>query len=181
MLGENSGNIAMQMADEHVMQEGFVIDNDNKAEWAIRKIAEERAEAQRYINVCNTMINEYQAKIQEAEEQLERNTGYLQSLLAQYFETVETKRTKTQETYKLPSGTLKKKYPQPQLKRDDTKLVEWLKNTGKTDYIKVKESADWANLKKIAQVKGNVVVDENGEIVEGIEVVERPPTFEVEV
>jgi hypothetical protein len=175
-------NVALSMADEHVEQEGFTIDNDNKAEWAIRKIDEERAEAQRYINVCNTMINEYRLKIQEAEEQLERDTGYLQSLLAQYFETVETKRTKTQETYKLPSGTLKKKYPQPQFKRDDEKLVKWLKDRQMNEYIKVKEYPDWSNLKKALKLtKDNVLVDENGEIVDGVLVVERPPVFEVEV
>jgi hypothetical protein len=49
------------------------------------------------------------------------------------------------------------------------------------DYIKVKETADWANLKKAIQVVGDKVVDENGEIVDGVLAVERPPTFEVEV
>ena len=50
-----------------------------------------------------------------------------------------------------------------------------------SEYIKVKESPDWANLKKTIQVVDNKVVDENGEVVEGITVVDRPPTFEVEV
>jgi len=83
--------------------------------------------------------------------------------------------------YKLPSGTLRRKYPKSEFKRDDDALVKWLKERNMKDYIKVKETADWANLKKSINVIGNKAVDENGELVEGITVVDRPPVFEVEV
>ncbi|AEE95312.1 host-nuclease inhibitor Gam family protein [Mahella australiensis] len=173
-------NIALEIIDEHV-EEGFVIDDDAKAEWALRKIAEERAETQRYINVCQTMINEYQAKIQKAQGELNNSTSYLKSLLAQYFETVPKQKTKTQETYKLPSGALKKKYLAPEFVRDDEKLLAWLKERNMASYIKVKESPDWAGLKKNVHVSGECVADENGEIIDGVKAVERPPVFEVEV
>jgi len=49
------------------------------------------------------------------------------------------------------------------------------------EYIKFKEIPDWAGLKKNVHVAGEHVVDENGEIIDGIKAVERPPVFEVEV
>lgn len=182
-------NLALKMIDEAIANlefeqpgcEGFRIDNDQKAEWALAKIREEQAEAMRIMNVCKSMILHYEQQMKKAEEDLEKKTAYLRSQLEQYFDSVEKRRTKTQEVYKLPSGTLRRKYPGPQFKRDDDALVKWLKERNMKDYIKVKETADWANLKKAIQVVGDKVVDENGEVVEGITVVDRPPVFEVEV
>lgn len=173
-------NVALQVVDETVEHEGFCVNNDEKAEWALKKIIEETAETQRYINVCQTMINEYQLKIQMAEAQLESKTAFFRSQLNQYFEIVPHSKTKTQETYKLPSGTLKKKFPQPEFVRDDEKLVKWLKEHGCTELVKTKELPDWAELKKKVNVSGQSVVTEDGEIVDGITVQERPPVFEIE-
>lgn len=80
-------------------KEPFVIDNDWKAEWAMRKIAEEEAEKNRLVEICQQAIDEYQAKIDVYNKSLENKTSYLRSLLAQYFETVPHKKTKIQETY----------------------------------------------------------------------------------
>ena len=182
-------NVALKMIDDAIADlefeqpgcEGFRIDNDQKAEWALAKIREEQAEAQRIINVCKSMIMHYEEQIKKAEEDFEKKTAYLRWQLEQYFDSVKKRRTKTQEVYKLPSGTLRRKYPRPELKRDEGKLVTWLKERNMNEYVKVKETVDWANLKKTIKVAGNKVVDDNGEVVEGITVVERPPVFEVEV
>ena len=162
-------------------EEKFVVDNDKKAEWALRKIKEKKADMERYMSVCDEMIAEYEAKKKDAQERYEQETAYFKTQLAQYFETVDKRKTKTQEVYELPGGTLRKKYLAPQYKRNNKKLVEWLKESGKRDLIKVSESADWANLKKSITVKDGMVITEDGEIVEGVEVIERPPIFEVEV
>lgn len=183
-------NLALKIIDDAIADlefeqpncESFRIDNDEKAEWALAKIREEQAEAMRIMNVCKSMILHYESELKKAEEDLDKRTAYLKGQLEQYFGMVKTKRTKTQEVYKLPSGTLKRKYPGPKFKRDDKALIDWLKDRQMNGYIKVKESPDWASIKKtITLTKDNVVVDENGEIVDGVTVVDRPPTFEVEV
>jgi hypothetical protein len=174
-------NPLLEMLDEAIEQSEFKIDTDQKAEWALNIIREEQAEAQRLINVCNSQILYYQSEIRKVQDKLENKTGNLKAMLFDYFQTVPRKATKTQETYKLPSGTLKLKYPKPEFKRDDSKLVEWLENSSKTDYIKIKKSPDWAALKKAITVVGDKVADENGEIVEGVKVVEREPEFTVEL
>ena len=180
-MNTENGNLALSIIDEAIEFEGFVIDNDVKAEWALKKISEEKAEAQRYINICDTMISEYTFKKQQATEKLESKISGLRSLLQQYFETVPHKATKTQETYKLPSGQLKMKYPGPEFARDEEKLLNYLKENGMPEYIQTKESAKWADLKKVVTVSGDKVITEDGQIVDGVTVVERPPVFEVEV
>jgi hypothetical protein len=184
-----SDNVALKMINDAIADlefeqpgcEPFRIDNDQKAEWALAKIREEQAEAMRIMNVCKSMILHYEEQMKKAEEGLEKKTAYLKGQLEQYFDSVEKRRTKTQEVYKLPSGTLKRKYPKPEFKRDEDKLLQWLKDRQMSEYIKIKESPDWANLKKMVQIAGDKVVDEDGEIIEGVTIVDRPPVFEVEV
>lgn len=165
-----------------VNYEGWNINNDVEAERAIQKIQEERAEAQRIINTCQTFINEYQFKIDQAKEQLKKKTEYLKNMLASYFETVPSKATKTQKTYKLPSGTLKLKFGTPEFVRDDEKLLTWLKESGRNELVMVKESPDWATLKKEAwDIKDGKVITKDGEIIEGVIAVERADTFDIEI
>lgn len=174
-------NILLEIINEQTEKEGFIIDSDEKAEWALRKIAEEQAEAQRYINVCQTVINEYQEKIRKKQEQTEQKVAHLKTLLEQYFETVPKRKTATQEIYNLPSGTLRRKFLSPEIKRDEGKIIEWLKERNMKEYVKTKETLDWAELKKKIRIQGQYVVDENGEIIDGVEVIERPPKFEIEI
>ena len=177
-------NIMLDMIDsaiEQLEQENeFKIDNDQKAEWALAKIKEEKVEAQRFINVCNSQILYYQSELRKVQEALQDKTGNLQALLFDYFYTVPHKATKTQETYKLPSGTLKLKHPSPEFKRDDEALVKWLKDRDMKDYIKTIETPQWGELKKLVQYQNNFVCFD-GEVIEGVILLEKEPVFEVEV
>ena len=131
----------------------FIIDNDEKAEWSIKKIAEDRAEAERFINVCQTMICKYQEQIEQAKADIESKTGYLTHQLRLYMDSVKAKETKTQKTYKLPSGTLKVKYQKPEYKRDEDKLVEFLEKNNYTSFIKTEFKPEWGEFKKIINIK----------------------------
>lgn len=158
----------------------FIIDTDEKAEWALQKIAQERTDCERMKAVCERMIESYKIKIEDAQTRYENNTSYLKGMLQRYIETVKTKDIKTQKTYALPSGKLKVKYQKPEMVKDDEALLKWLKENA-SSYVKTKESPDWGEFKKTLSVSGDKVVDASGEIVEGITVVEREPVFEVEV
>jgi hypothetical protein len=174
-------NLALEMINGMVdNEEQFVINDDGKAEWALNKIAEEKAEMQRMINVANSMIIKYQEKIEVYQKQFENKTTFLKEQLRQYFETVPHKSTKTQETYKLPSGTLKLKKQNPEYIRDEEKLLEWVK-ANKLSYVKTKESVDWAELKKELNFVDDKALTEDGEIVDGVTVSERPSVFEIEL
>jgi phage host-nuclease inhibitor protein Gam len=70
----------------------------------------------------------------------------------------------------------------PDFIRDDEKIIQCLKDADAKEFIKTKETLDWAALKKTVIVDGDKVVDiENGIIIDGVKVQERPPKFEVEV
>lgn len=163
------------------IRDNWKITNDQDAEWLIDKVNEELIEKARFKESIINKIELLQEKLKKVEEEeqfiIERRNSYL----IEYFETIPEKfkkKTKTQEKYRLPSGSIIKKYPKPEFKRNNDKLLNWIKANNMNEYIEVKEAPKWGELKKTIQVVGNQVVTEDGEIVEGVEVVEREPTIE---
>ena len=154
--------------------EGFVIDTDAKAEWALKKIAEARSDR-------DTWVKWYEDKIDEIKAQTDFNTMNLERMLAEYFANVPHKKTKTQESYALPGGKLILKTQNPEFKRDDKAVIAWLKENSGGQFIKVKEELDWAGLKGATAVIGDRIATEDGEFIPGIEVIERDAKFVVEV
>ena len=158
---------------EAYIEDAFVIDTDDKANWAIRKIKEARADR-------DAWVKWYEDKIAEIKAQTDFNTMNLERMLADYFVTLPHKKTKTQESYPLKDGKLILKTQNPEYKRDDKAVIAWLKENNGVQFIKTKEELDWAGLKATTGVVGNTVVNEDGEIIPGIEVVEREAKFIVE-
>jgi hypothetical protein len=154
--------------------EGFVIDTDAKAEWALQKIREARADRDRWVKW-------YREKIDEITEQTDFDTMNLERMLAEYFATVPHKVTKTQESYKLPGGKLVMKTQNPEFKRDDKAIIDWVKANGMPQFVKVKEELAWQELKDATAVFEGHIVTEDGEIIPGVEVVNRDAKFIVEV
>jgi hypothetical protein len=170
---QKKGNIKMSELLQTVEPEGFTIDTDAKAEWALKKIAEARADRDRWVEW-------YKAKIAEITEQTDFDTMNLERMLAEYFATVPHKKTKTQESYKLPGGKLVLKTQNPDYNRDDKTVIEWAKANA-PQFVKIKEELDWAGLKGATAVFEGHIVTEDGEIIPGVEVTDREPKFVVEV
>ena len=152
----------------------FIIDSDNKAEWALKKIAEARSD-------CAAWVAWYEEKIKQIKEQTEFDTANLEAMLARYFDTVPHKKTKTQESYALPGGKLVLKKQNAEYNRDDKTVIEWLEQNGGEAYIKTEKKLDWSTLKRDTQALNGQIVTMDGEIVPGITVIERPDKFTVEV
>lgn len=158
------------------------ITDDGCADWAVRKIAEERAELARIKELADAQIQRIEEKVAAAERRCENGSRFLTSKLAEYFQSVPHKVTKTKHSYRLLSGSLSLKLGQPTMKPDNEKLVEYLKAAGLTDLIKTEEKPAWGDFKKQLQIVGASAVDKDtGEIVEGVTIETKPDTFTVDV
>lgn len=158
------------------------IADDACADWAVAKIAEERAELDRIKRLADEQIARIMQKVSAAERRYKNGTEYLTGKLAEYFETVPHKKTKTTKSYRLLSGTLKLKLGGVAMKQDDEKLLEYLKASGNSEMVQTVEKPRWGEYKKRLEIVGEVVVDKTaGEVVEGVEVIEKPDTFTVDV
>lgn len=153
----------------------FIVDNDQKAEWAARKIREARQDTQKWTEYYERQLS----AIRRANEDTE---AYFAALLADYFGTVPHKATKTQESYSLPSCKLVLKAQQPEFNRDEAVLCDYLDKKGRDDLVKITRRADWAALKKTLKVmEDGTCVDADGEVVEGVQAFSRQPEFKVEM
>lgn len=153
----------------------FTVDNDQKAEWAARKIREARQDTQKWTEYYERQLS----AIRRANEDTE---AYFAALLADYFETVPHKATKTQESYSLPSCKLVLKAQQPEFNRDEAVLCDYLDKKGRDDLVKITRRADWAALKKTLKVMDDgTCVDADGEVVEGVQAFSRQPEFKIEM
>ena len=59
--------------------------------------------------------------------------------------------------------------------------MQSLKKAGMKDYIKTIEKPEWGELKKVVTVSGETIVNEDGEVIDGVEVRARELKFEVKV
>ena len=148
--------------------------DDMDAEYMLTMIRQADAEYQK-------MESWYAHMVEKAREKRDRMVAWAENNLRAYFDIVPAKTTKTQKTYDLPSGKLVLKHQEPKYDTNDEELVPWLKKNKMPELVKVKESADWANLKKQLKVSpdGLSMVTEDGEIVPGITVTPREDKFTV--
>ena len=167
--------------DEEQQSQRWRIADDGCADWALKKIKLEKDERDRIVELAEQEIARLKEQIEKADRRYAQNTDFLTSMLAEFFDTVPHKKTKTgTETYRLLNGQLVRKPAAVKMQPDDAKLVEWLKANGREDLIKVETKAMWGDLKKSLTIDGTVVlIEETGEVVDGIELVEAPPAFSV--
>jgi hypothetical protein len=158
-----------------------MIQNDFEAEMALVKLKEAKADTERQIEVCNQMIQHYETEIKGFKMLFERKETELQSALAVYFENVEKHKTKTMESYTLPSGKLVKKYSKKDYKCDEKTLLEWLKKNEPTLVKTGEEKANWKEFKSTLSIKDDKVITADGEVLDFIKLEDKPETFNVEL
>lgn len=166
------------------IREKFTVDNDMKAEWCLSKIRNVRAEQKREKDELQRQMQFYQDQIDIIDKQAQDDVDFYESMLIPYFadrlEGGFTKASKTQTTYKLPTGKLILKKQEPTYDRNNAELIPWLK-ANRPELVKVEESPNWAELKKTVKVVGESVVTSDGVVIPGVKVTEREDKFDVEV
>ena len=154
-------------------QEGFKIDSDSKAEWAVKRIKEAEREQNRLLALVDEERAELDVREKEILDNYARKTDGLQALLEEYlraqYAKEEARETNTQITYQLLSGKLVYKKSGLELKQNADVLVNWCKEH-LPDAVKVTYTPKWAEIKKnIKVVDGIPVYAPTGEVVDGVE------------
>lgn len=160
----------------------FRIQDDNQADWALRKIARARQDMKEAEETAAMEIEKINRWLDGQRDESLRTERFFTALLQEYYEP-RFMTNPDKKTYKLPSGKVQRRTQQPQFDRDNEALLAWLKQREMTDYVEVKETPKWGELKQQVQVVGEHVVIKDGplkgEIIDGVEVVHRPPIFRV--
>ena len=159
--------------NEQEERAGFVIDNDQKADWAVRRIAELEADTQKWKDY-------YKAQNERVAQSNQQSIDYFTALLESYFDTVPHKATKTSEKYKLPSGVLVRKEQAPEYERDDAQIIAWCAKNAPSCVENVPK-LKWTALKGlITENNGQAIEELTGEVIPGIKIIPRDPVFAVQ-
>lgn len=181
-MNENYFDFLDEQTSETGEGNAFEISDDSMADWALQKVLSDRAELERLTEIAERQKTEIDEKLALAKKKCENKTSFLLGCLRKYFDSVEKKTTKTQESYQLLSGKLVRKIANIKAEVDKDALIKYLKSReGGGAYIKVTESADWANFKKklIFDEINGAVDTETGEIIDFITLSKQPDTFDV--
>lgn len=146
------------------MNDTFRIENDKQAEWALGKIAEAKADREKWENFYNAKLDAIRLDAQDT-------IDYMTELLRQYFGTQECKVTKTGiRKYSLPSGELVLKPAGIDYERDEAVMLAWCE-AHLPEAVKVTRKVGWSEVK--------TYIKQTGEIPEGVTVFETEPVFQV--
>jgi hypothetical protein len=147
--------------------EGFVVDTDQKADWAIRKLAvirRKQAENKAIYDAEVLRITEWLSTVNTA---LDRDALYFEAVLTPY---ALLQRSEGRKTVTLPHGTLKTTAGQPKIEfNDESKFIEWAKVNDPT-LLKIKTDVDKTALKALITEEG-VVISTQGEIIPEVTVI----------
>jgi len=163
----------------------FIIDNDQKANWALRKIRHLKNKKNKNEEFAKTEIKAIQKEIDAVNSWLESENGtlnndieYLEMKLKYYALDLRDDDPEL-KTHKLPFGQLQFRKQRKKWKYEDDKLLEFAEKNIK-DTVKIKKQVDKRKLKQKIKVVGDkAVVADTGEVIEGIKVIERGEKFKV--
>ena len=169
------------------LSEGAVIRNADEAGAALRRLKQERAVHDQYCEPLRNRIEKLEQRVRELRGEIERADNALASkteiytgALRRWFENgAERRELKASWRVPLPDGTLVLTKPSETLAHDDDALLAFVKQN-RPEFVRVKESVDWAELKKHLHVEdGAAYFADTGEMPDGVTVTEKPSEFKI--
>ena len=169
------------------LSEGAVIRNADEAGAALRRLKQERAVHDQYCEPLRNRIEKLEQRVRELRGEIERADNALASkteiytgALRRWFENgAERRELKASWRVPLPDGTLVLTKPSETLSHDDDALLAFVKQN-RPEFVKVKESVDWAEMKKHLRVEdGAAYFADTGEFADGVSVVDKPSEFKI--
>ena len=156
----------------------FTVQDLDSANWAFRKLAAIERKRNEIKELANKEIERIRQWQEQEEKGLNNSKEFFEGLLTEYF--VRQKEVDPKFKLSTPYGKVSSRKQQPKWNYEDEKVLNWLKENDK-ELIRVKYEPDKREIKKKYEVVGNTVVTEDGEIVEGITVEERPDSINIKV
>ncbi|WP_339233894.1 host-nuclease inhibitor Gam family protein [Oceanobacillus sp. FSL W7-1281] len=166
---------------EQTERETFVVDTDEKANWALRKIKQAQQKQEESNALAIAEIEKIEAWNASEKEKAQRDIDYFQGLLA-YYAVKKREEDPKFKSQKLPNGRIRFQKKQPKITYDNEAVIDYLEENNREDLIKVKKEPAKAEIKKAFTIFENNMIDpETGVAVYGIEVEYPEDEFKVEV
>lgn len=178
-MNELEKSLNEHIAEEVNNDDRFVIDSEEKADWALRKIKEAENKIEEIEEFAEHQIRQIENWKAKQTGKHHESIDYFQSLLAEY---LNNKRKEDPEikSITLPTGNVGFRKRQPKWIYNDEVLLESLESENMNDLIRVKKEINKKTIRKeFKVVNGNVINPETGQVIEGIQVVQQGESLNV--
>lgn len=163
-------------------QERFVIDDLDKANWAMKKIRAYTKRVEEKTQLANDEVERIRHWLESETKDDKQSIEYFENLLVDYYRYQKMKDDK----FKLstPYGKVTSRRRQPKAEIDDEKAIEFMKMKAprKVEFIEKYNKNDLKKLYEIVEVGDELkAVDENGELLDFIKLEPQDDSFTVKV
>lgn len=149
----------------------FEIDGLGKADWAFRKVKEERQEIERLEKYAKEQIEKINEWLHKETLGPKQSINYMEFLLGEYYKKLREENPKAKLTTQ--NGKFTSRKLQPKWHFEEEKMIEYLKENDPDKILEVtKITFNKTDVKKnftIMEVEGELkAIDENGQALDGI-------------
>jgi hypothetical protein len=154
----------------------FTVDNDAKAEWALRKLAALRSKITENSDLATAEIARVQEWLNHTTEKLNKDASYFEGMLTTY--AISERNVNDRKTIELPHGKVKSRSVKAKVSvLNAEKFVEWAR-ANNPDLIRIKETPNVSALSDF--IIGTNVVTADGEIIPEVQVIPETINFNIE-
>ncbi len=173
-----------QSLNEHIAEEiqaddRFIINDESKADWALKKIAEADNEIEKLERFAEAQMRQIETWLAKQTDKHLQTKEYMQSLLGEY---VNMKREEDSKfkSITLPSGNVGLRANQKKWIYKDDVVLKALEQAKLDDFIKTEKKLNKQQIKKAFEVSDDKVINpDTGEVIEGIEIVDQGESLNV--
>lgn len=175
-LDEALDRFAEQTPEE---RERFVVDDDQKAAWAMRKLRGIHAHKAANKAIADEEIARINDWLANANASLNESEAYFTSLLISYARYC--REHDDRKSIVLPHGKIVSRSGQPKWSIEDEEFLKWAQGNH-DDLIRTKVEPNLSEVKKVLEiVDGKVIDPQTGEVALGVSVSPAEITYSVEV
>ena len=152
---------------EAPLREAFIVDDDAKADWAMRKLASLRRKQADNKTIYDREVLRVAEWLEKVNTDLERDAEWFESNLKPY---ALTERYNGRKSVVLPHGTIKTTAGRPKIEiENELEFLAWAE-TSQPELIRIKKEIDKKVLKTLLTDSGDVISTQ-GEIVPSVRVI----------
>lgn len=159
-----------EIEEAQEVKESFKVTDLESSNWCLRKLAALQKEQNEIDRLAQSELERIETWKAKEIEKINSSKEFFESLLGQYF--VEQREVDKKFKISTPYGTVSTRKQQPKWEYNDKQVIESLKKSDMDNFIKTKEELDKAALKKAVKVVEGKAITEDGEVIEGITVIE---------
>lgn len=156
----------------------FIVDNDSKADWALRKLGSIRAKIAENQKLAEDEIARVNAWLEHVNSGFADDIAYFEGQLRQYGE---SQRAEGRKSVDLPHGKIKSRAVNPKFAVEDKEaFLAWAKKNAPA-LIRITEAPAISEMNEVlTKSDAGVAVDANGEVVPGVSVTDATVNFSFE-